>query len=91
MIDGQKQREAFSAAERSLHLLERRAFTEAVAAAERAGHLDQVGAFEDLPQAVAQIVAHEEQGGGVPAEAWEALAVAVGPGPLRSHVADLSR
>ena len=91
MIDGQKQREALSAAERALHLLERRAFDKAESAAEQAKQLDQVGTFADLPEAVARIVALEQKGGGVPAEAWQALAEAVGPGPLRSHVADLSR
>ena len=91
MIDGQKQREALSAAERSLHLLELRAFDEAVAAAERARELDQVEAFAALPDAGSQVVAHEERGATVPAGVWEALATAVGPGPLRSHVADLMR
>ena len=91
MIDGQKQREALSAAERSLHLLDRGALGEAVAAAERAHQLDQVDAFSLLPSAVSRVVGHLEGGEHVPGEAWEALAAAVGPGPLRSHVADLRR
>ena len=91
MIDGQKQREALSAAERALYLLGRGAFEDAEAAASQARDLDQVDVFSSLPAAVAKVVAHEQGGGTVPAEVWEELADAVGPGPLQSHVADLRR
>lgn len=90
MIDGQKQREALSAAERALHLLEQGRHADAVSAAERAQQLDQIEAFAALPEAVARVAGHLETGS-VPAAAWDALADAVGPGPLQSHVADLSR
>ena len=91
MIDGQKQREALSAAERSLYLLGRGAGAEAVAAAGQASQLDQVDAFRSLPAAVARVAAHLRGDGRVPSDAWDELASAVGPGPLQSHVADLSR
>lgn len=91
MIDGQKQREALAAAERALYLLGRGAFDDAVAAARRARELDQVDTFAVLPEAVARVAAEKENNGPVSPEVWEALAEAVGPGPLRSHVADLSR
>ena len=91
MIDGQQQREALSAAERALYLLGRGALDEAQVAAARARELDQVDVFVDLPGALARVIAHKEGGEKVPAEAWEELAAAVGPGPLQSHVADLSR
>lgn len=91
MIDGQKQREALSAAERSLHLLGAGNHAGAVASASRARELDQVGTFSALPEAVARVIVAQEQDGRVPPEAWDALAAAVGPGPLQSHVADLSR
>lgn len=91
MIDGQQQREALSAAERSLFLLGKGKHRESLAAAEQARRLDQVDTFTALPDAVARIVAAQDAGEQVPAEAWDELAEAVGPGPLRSHVADLSR
>ena len=91
MIDGQKQREALSAAERALYLLGKGMAEEAIAAAERARGLDQIDAFGSLPEAVAEVAAQQQGDGRVPAEAWDALAEAVGPGPLQSHVADLSR
>jgi hypothetical protein len=91
VIDGQKQREALSAAERALYLLGRSAWDDAVAAAERACDLDQVDVFATLPRAVALVASEMQNDGNVPAEVWDALAAAVGPGPLQSHVADLSR
>jgi hypothetical protein len=91
VIEGRKQREALSAAERALYLLGRGAFDDAMAAAQRACELDQVDTFAALPEAVARVVAQKQNDGTVPAEAWDALAAAVGPGPLQAHVADLSR
>ena len=89
MIDGQKQREALAAAERALHFLEQSRPDEAVAAAQRADRLDQVELLAALPAAVSRIAGHQTAGTPVPAEAWEELAAAVGPGPLAVRVAGL--
>lgn len=88
-MDGQRQREALAAAERSLFLLEKGRPAEAGKAAERARELDQVGTFELLPEAVEEIASHRSAGSPVPVQAWDRLAEAVGPGPLAAHVADL--
>lgn len=89
MIDGQRQREALAAAERSLFLLQKGRLEEAGKAADRARSLDQVGIFDALPGAVEEVVSHKSAGVPVPAQAWDRLAAAVGPGPLAAHVADL--
>lgn len=89
MIDGQQQREALAAAERSLFLLQKGRLVEARKAAERARELDQVSVFGSLPEAVESIVGCRSKGTPVPSEAWDQLAAAVGPGPLAAHVADL--
>ncbi|MGI9647727.1 MAG: hypothetical protein ACR2OI_04335 [Acidimicrobiia bacterium] len=89
MIDGQQQREALAAAERSLFLLQKGRLEEAGKAAERARELDQVSIFDSLPGAVGEIVRHRSEGNPVPSGAWDGLAAAVGPGPLAAHVADL--
>lgn len=89
MIDGQRQREALAAAERSLSLLQKGSLVKARQAAERARELDQVSTFDSLPAAVEVIVGYQAAETPVPSEAWDGLAIAVGPGPLAAHVADL--
>jgi hypothetical protein len=88
VIDGQRQREALAAAERSLFLLQKGRLVEAHQAAERARELDQVSTFDSLPAAVEVIVGFRAAEAPIPSEAWDGLAIAVGPGPLAAHVAD---
>jgi hypothetical protein len=60
-----------------------------VAAAERAANLDQIGSYAGLVAAVSRLAAAGREGATVPDEAWEALAGAVGPGPLAAVVVGL--
>ncbi|MBT8203188.1 MAG: hypothetical protein HKN74_03560 [Acidimicrobiia bacterium] len=85
-MNGQKQREALSAAERSLTLLEKDRFDDAVAAAGHAAELDQIGAYVTLPDAVGAAAGHLREGRPVPPEVWDRVAGAVGAGPLAAIV-----
>lgn len=85
-MNGQKQREALSAAERALTLLEKGRTADARAAARQAAAVDQIGAYATLPDALEAVAARRDQGGDVPAAAWDRLAAAVGAGPLAAVV-----
>lgn len=90
MIDGQRQREALTAAERALTRLEQGRWDEAVEAADTALRLDQAGAFAELPVAVSRVADFGRAGEEVPAAAWASLKTAVGPGPLSVRVERLA-
>lgn len=85
-MDGAKQREALTAAGRALDQLAAGNGDGALMAAKRADELDQIGVFVGLPDAVAWVGGDPENGA-----AWDALADAVGPGPLREQVARVRR
>lgn len=85
-MNGQKQREALSAAERALTLLEKDRLADSASAARQAAELDQVGAYTTLPEAIAAVAACREAGSPVPAEVWDQVAAAVGAGPLAAVV-----
>ena len=75
-MDGQAQRKALTAAERAIRALAADESSAAMAAATQAEELDQVGAFTGLSHAV-------EVGD------WDAVAGAVGDGPLGALVESL--
>ncbi len=88
-MDGQQQRQALSAAERSLNLAAQPdKLSDAVGAARKAEQLDQIGAFSGL----AELLARLEGAGGAEREAVVAeLRDVVGPGPLIALVDRLVR
>lgn len=88
MIDGKRQREALSSAERAIGHLAAGKYEEAVRAAGSAAEKDQVAAFATLPDAV-QAAATELAAGGLTPETRDRLLGAVGPGPLRAGVEGL--
>lgn len=85
-MDGQAQRQAFSAAERALEALASRRIDAARAAARRAAELDQIGAFAGLPRAVDQAAEDLSNGEVISEMSLAALHAAVGPGPLEAAV-----
>lgn len=88
-MDGQQQRKALSAAERSIHQLAGGKPEGAERAAALAAELDQIGVFSALTSAVSQ-AATDLRGAGVISEAAKAALVdAVGPGPLAAAVSQL--
>ncbi len=88
-MDGHQQRKALTAAERALDSLASGEPQSARRAAARAVELDQIGAFSALEEAVAAAAAALEAGNTVDDAAWEAVAEAVGPGPLAAKVEQL--
>ena len=88
-LDGKQQRQALTAAERSLQALGVGNAERAVRSAAKAAQLDQLGAFSGLPGGVAAAAQDLEAGGAVSEEAWDRLEDAVGPGPLRFLIAEL--
>ena len=82
-MDGRAQRNAYSAAERAIAALAVREFAEAVRAAEQAARLDQVGAYADLPAAIAAAAA---SGGDLNDDDWAVVRSALPPGPLQAMV-----
>ncbi len=88
-MDGHKQRQALTAAERSIaHLVAGRP-EEAERAAQRADELDQIGSFSNLVTAVGAAAADVRDAGRVQAEHVENLLLAVGAGPLAELVRQL--
>lgn len=88
-MDGQQQRKAFSAAERSIAQLARAKPDDAERAASLANELDQIGVFSSLPVAVAEAANDIRVRGSVSASAKAGLIDAVGPGPLAAAVSQL--
>ncbi len=75
-LDGQKQRNALTAAERAITSLGAGDLAKARQDADKAAELDQIGVFADLPGAVERFAA----------EGWEAVRAAVPPGPLQALI-----
>jgi hypothetical protein len=88
-LDGQQQRNALTAAERAVEALGAGAPDRAVSNATKAAELDQIGAFADLPSAVAAALADLEKSGAVSEAGWSAVREAVPPGPLQALVDSL--
>lgn len=87
IVNGQKQRQALTAAQRAIELLASGKADSANRSARRAADLDQVGAFVALPEAV--LAATQHLPGAVSEESIEALHEAVGFGPLTELVDQL--
>ena len=85
-VDGQQQRKALTAAERAIEHLGRGDADRARSAAATAATLDQVGAFAGLVAAVEIAAGHLDAGQPLGNSAWDAVAEAVGPGPLSAAV-----
>lgn len=85
-MDGHKQRQALTAAERSIAHLVAGKPEEAERAAQRADELDQIGIFSNLIPAVGAAAADVRDGGRVQTDHVEELLAAVGAGPLAELV-----
>ncbi len=88
-MDGRKQRQAVTAAEQAIRAVADGEVDKAAAAAVRATELDQIGAYDGLTAAIAAAGVELEAVGHIGEEAWDAVAAAVGPGPLGEEVATL--
>ncbi len=88
-LDGKQQRNALTAAERSLRALGDRNAERAVRSAAKATKLDQLGLFGGLPDAVAAGADDIESSGSVTTGSWDLLEIAVGPGPLQFLIGSL--
>jgi hypothetical protein len=90
-LDGKRQRQALTAAERAIRALGDGIADRAVRSADKAAELDQLGVFAGLPEAVGVAAGEIEDAGAVSASGWDGVAGAVGPGPLRFLVDELRR
>ena len=88
-FDGHQQRKALTALERAVGALGMGDAETAQRAAGRAAEFDQIGVYERLPDAIARIVSHQTDRTEVPAELWDTLLDAVGPGPVATVVEQL--
>lgn len=89
-MDGHKQRQALSAAERALKLLSSpETAGRAQSAASKAEELDQIALFAGLAEAVAQAAREVQSDGGVNEATRGTLLTVVGPGPLEPLVAQI--
>lgn len=86
VVDGQKQRQALTAAERAIEALGRGDSSAARMAVATAVERDQVGLFSSLADAVYMAAAELEAEGEIGPATWNQLADAVGPGPLQALV-----
>jgi len=89
-MDGQKQRQALTAAERALRsLADGNHGSRSLEAARKAIALDQVGLFTGLERAVARAVDEISASGSVSEGTRQQLLDVVGPGPLQAMVAEI--
>lgn len=79
-LDGRRQRNALTAAERAIESLAAGQRRAAVNAAERAAELDQISAFAGLPDAVGAA------GDPVDEASWQRIRSSVPPGPLHALI-----
>lgn len=86
---GAAQRRALTAVEQAIRALGAGDGPRAREAAARAVALDQLGVYASLGPAVAAAAADLASGGRVGDAAWDAVAMAVGPGPLAIEVETL--
>lgn len=85
-MDGQKQRQALTAAERAIEALGRGDASAARMAIATAVERDQVGLFSALADAIYLAASELESDGEITAPTWNQVADAVGPGPLQALV-----
>ena len=83
-LDGQRQRNALTAAEKALVALVDGDAHRARHNAQKAAELDQVGVYAALPDAIAAVAADLETSGSVGVETRRVLRNAVPPGPLHA-------
>lgn len=88
-LNGKQQRNALTAAERSLQALGRGDAARARRSAQKAADLDQLGLFAKLPGAVTAAGSDIDSTGEITTESWDALSTAVGPGPLQFLITEL--
>lgn len=88
-LDGKRQRQALTAAERAIRALGDGIADRAVRSSAKAAELDQLGVFADLPGAVEAAAQQIEEAGAVSREGWDMVAAAVGAGPLQFLVDEL--
>lgn len=85
-MDGHKQRQALTAAERALEHLSAGKPDDAERAAARASELDQIGIFSQLAEAVSLAATDLREHATISPDHVDQLATAVGPGPLAALV-----
>ncbi|HEY7563593.1 MAG TPA: hypothetical protein VIA81_01580 [Acidimicrobiia bacterium] len=85
-MDGKSQRQALTAAERAIEALGRHDPAGARTAIATALDKDQVGLFAALADAIELAASQLERDGELTDATWNALADAVGPGPLQGLV-----
>ncbi len=88
-LNGKRQRNALTAAERSLEALGTGDGERATRVAGKAFDLDQLDLFTALPAAVAAAADDLTTSGKVEADTWYALETAVGPGPLQYLIQEM--
>jgi hypothetical protein len=87
--NGKSQRNALTAAERAIQALGSGDPDRAVSNADKASSLDQIGIYAEFPAAVRVAATDIEAGGAVDDAGWDAVADAVGPGPLAYLIAEV--
>jgi hypothetical protein len=85
-MDGHSQRQALTAAERSIEALGRKDAGSARTAIATAVEKDQVGLFAALADAIQMAASELERDGDLSEATWNTIADAVGPGPLQGLV-----
>ena len=85
-MDGKKQRNALTAAERAVRALDSGDTATASSAAAKAADLDQLGIYANLPAAVEAGIGELEAGDRVSHTTWDEISQVVGPGPLQELV-----
>lgn len=88
-LDGKRQRNALTAAERSLEALGAGDGQRAIRVVGKAFDLDQLDLFTALPAAVATAANDLTTSGKVEAGTWDTLETAVGPGPLQYLIQEM--
>ncbi len=89
-MDGEKQRRALSAAEQAIRALGSGNAERARRAAATAIELDQIAVFGPFASAVGGAADELEVGGAIDGAHWDAIAEAVGPGPLQELVRNVA-
>lgn len=87
--DGKRQRNALTAAERAIRALGNGKGDRAMSNARKAADLDQIGLYAALPGAIDAAAAQLETSGAVDEDGWNAVANAVGAGPLEFLVTEV--
>ncbi|NND03459.1 MAG: hypothetical protein HKN91_11790 [Acidimicrobiia bacterium] len=88
-FDGQKQRSALTAAERSLRALGSGDGAKARESAAKAHELDQIGLYSGFVSAVAPLIETLEAGDEIADPGWNDLKNALGAGPLSSLIDEI--